>query len=186
MISIGVSLFMAFKKGEGSNSWFGVGLVIFNLFLDGYTNSKQDNLFVKFKNLTSKQLMFGMNAASAIWMFLYLLYEGHELYDGIVLLENHPLILIDVLLFCIAGAVGQIFIFHTLEHFGSRTLVTVNVTRKMLSILLSVFWFRHGVSVTQWCAVGLVFAGILLESSMKSKSVKKPAEETVLLRKKRD
>eukprot|EP00834_Sanchytrium_tribonematis_P006979 NODE_572_length_5896_cov_0.685872.p4 type:complete len:215 gc:universal NODE_572_length_5896_cov_0.685872:4177-4821(+) len=183
LISLGVSLFMFLqsnkKKDDVNNSWFGVGLVLFNLFLDGFTNSKQDNLFVKHKALTSKQLMFGMNAASAVWMLLYLLYEGGELYDGLQLLQQHPKILVDVLSFCVAGAIGQIFIFHTLENFGSRTLVTVNVTRKMFSILLSVFWFAHGVNLSQWLAVALVFGGILLESLMKSKAVEVRKEENV-------
>eukprot|EP00835_Amoeboradix_gromovi_P001886 NODE_96_length_21330_cov_0.419858.p7 type:complete len:215 gc:universal NODE_96_length_21330_cov_0.419858:15689-15045(-) len=193
MISVGVSLFMTFKKQkeneEGSNSWFGIFLVLLNLFLDGFTNSKQDNLFVVHKNLTSKQLMFGMNVSSAVWMILYLIYEQKELNEGLGLLLAHPAILSDVLLFCIAGAVGQIFIFHTLENFGSRTLVTVNVTRKVFSILLSVFWFNHGISGYQWMAVAFVFAGILLESGMKSMAVKVRIEEPVSMeqkKKKRD
>ena len=185
LISLGVSLFMGMKeskKGENiANSWFGVGLVIFNLLLDGFTNSTQDDLFVRFKELTSKQLMFGMNIASAFWMTIYLLYEGEEFRSGIELLKERPVILKDVLLFCIAGSVGQMFIFHTLENFGSRTLVTVNVTRKMFSILLSVFWFSHGIGLNQWLAVVLVFAGILLESGMKSKAIHVPTEESVVV-----
>ena len=168
------------SKEDHANSWFGVALVIFNLLLDGFTNSKQDNLFITFKELTSKQMMFGMNIASAVWMLIYLIYENNELYQGLHTLQQHPAILTDVLLFCVVGAVGQIFIFQTLENFGSRTLVTVNVTRKMFSILLSVFWFSHGVSFEQWVAVVLVFSGILLESGMKSRAVSQRTEEQVM------
>ena len=56
----------------------------------------------------------------------------------------------------------------TLESFGSLVLVTVTVTRKMFSILLSVVWFGHHLSLGQWCSVGLVFVAIVWESSGKA------------------
>jgi len=39
-------------------------------------------------------------------------------------------------------------------------LVTVTVTRKMLTMILSVVWFGHSLGLKQWAGVGLVFGGI--------------------------
>lgn len=62
--------------------------------------------------------------------------------------------------FAACGAVGQIFIYYTLSHFSSLLLVTVTVTRKMLTMMLSVLWFGHRLSGMQWVGVGLVFGGV--------------------------
>lgn len=39
-------------------------------------------------------------------------------------------------------------------------LVTVTVTRKMITMILSVVWFGHRLSGMQWLGVGLVFGGV--------------------------
>jgi UDP-galactose transporter B1 len=38
--------------------------------------------------------------------------------------------------------------------------VTITVTRKMLTMILSVVWFGHRLGGRQWAGVGLVFGGI--------------------------
>jgi UDP-galactose transporter B1 len=88
--------------------------------------------------------------------------------DAISFCRSNPPVILDVFLFAIAGSLGQCFIFMTLESFGSLVLVTVTVTRKLFSILLSVVWFGHHLSLGQWCSVGLVFVAIVWESSGKA------------------
>lgn len=79
-------------------------------------------------------------------------------------LMAYPESLLDVVLFGICGSVGQLFIFFTLSKFGSLLLVTINVTRKMFSMLLSVAWFQHPLTFGQWMAVVLVFGGIGMDA----------------------
>lgn len=87
-----------------------------------------------------------------------------ELNSAIGFLSRHPEALKNVLGFAACGAIGQLFIFYTLSRFSSLLLVTVTVTRKMLTMLLSVFWFGHSLSAGQWLGVGLVFGGIGAEA----------------------
>lgn len=54
----------------------------------------------------------------------------------------------------------------TLSTFGSLLLVTVTVTRKMLTMILSVVWFGHSLGMMQWLGVGLVFGGIGIEAQL--------------------
>lgn len=61
---------------------------------------------------------------------------------------------------------------YTLSRFGSLTLVTVTVTRKMFSMILSVVAFGHRLSLMQWAGVGLVFSGIGAEAEMKRREKK--------------
>jgi UDP-galactose transporter B1 len=65
----------------------------------------------------------------------------------------------------------------TLSIFGSLLLVTVTVTRKMLTMILSVVWFGHSLSVMQWLGVGLVFGGIGIEAQLSKMEKAQKARE---------
>ena len=183
LISLGVSLFTLWhpqsdsKASTKSNSAWGLVLLTVNLMIDGVTNSSQDYIFKAFR-VNGSQMMFFMNLFSSVYMVMYLGVmtpflngdQSSDLLSAIDFSLKYPQSFVDAILFGILGSVGQIFIFYTLERFGSLILVTVNVTRKMLSMLLSVFWFNHQLLPGQWAAVGMVFGGIYLEAHMSRKS----------------
>jgi solute carrier family 35 (UDP-galactose transporter), member B1 len=173
MITIGVSGFMMFdeselknkKGGAEQNSWFGLLLVLINLLLDGLTNSWQDVVF-KMHKVSSFHMMLYMNLLSAVGLSLYGIAQG-ELAYALDFIQSHQVILRDLALFALCGALGQVFIFGLLEKFGSLTLTTVTVTRKLFTVLLSLFLFNHKVVSKQWIFVLLVFVAIGLEGFMK-------------------
>lgn len=174
LVTIGVSCFTLLQPAkanakERSNSMFGIILLLINLIIDGTTNSTQDKIFSKYK-ISSSQMMLWMNIFSSIIMTFYLImmhpFGNHELVNALSFLSEHPQIIKHILLFGACGAVGQVFIFYVLGNFGSIVLVTVTVTRKMLSILMSVFWYNHHLVLGQWFAVGIVFLGIGLDAYM--------------------
>lgn len=172
LITIGVSGFMLFEEksggGSNSNSIWGIGLLLANLLMDGATNSWQDQLFLKYR-LKSQQLMMFMNLFSGLILATSLGFyaiwqpEKSQLLDAFKFFREYPSALPDVFAFSLCGSLGQLFIFHTLEHFGSLSLVTITVTRKLFTILLSLFWFNHTVNLKQWACVCLVFLALILE-----------------------
>lgn len=112
-----------------------------------------------------------------------------ELKAALAFLARHPAVWRDVLGFAMCGCVGQVFIcmaplpllpfplppqelpltgllVHTLSTFSSVLLVTVTVTRKMFTMILSVVAFGHRLSHMQWLGVGLVFGGIGVEAQI--------------------
>lgn len=133
-------------------------------------------------------MMVAQNVLSTILTVIYLLVSPYipsalatspnELSSALAFVREHPVVGKDVLLFCICGAVGQIFIYHTLSKFSSLLLVTVTVTRKMLTMLLSVVWFGHSLSGMQWLGVGLVFGGVGAEAAIgrREKAAKEKAK----------
>lgn len=48
-----------------------------------------------------------------------------EFMDALAFIRSHPSVIMPVALFAFTGALGQLFIFETLQHFGSLTLVYV-------------------------------------------------------------
>ncbi|KAF9438224.1 UDP-galactose transporter [Entomortierella beljakovae] len=188
LVTIGVSGFMLLapaddhskgKKGAVNNSLYGLLLVTINLTLDGVINSTQDQIFHAFK-VTGQQMMCLMNTFMSIFMALWLLNPlNPELSNAIAFCQTHPAIIKDIVMFSICGAVGQCFIFYTLEQYGSLSLVTVTVTRKLFTILLSVFAYDHKLNYEQWLMVAVVFMGIGLEAYVKrSEKLEKMAKST--------
>jgi UDP-galactose transporter B1 len=189
MVTFGISVFTLFapvaahKKGKGveNSSLFGLGLLLASLAVDGATNSTQDEVFARFR-ISGSQMMLFMNTFATLLTFTVLLFPipsfpslgvtgtgTSEWSTALAFVRAHPAVWKDVLAYALAGAIGQLFIFDTLEHFGSLTLVTVTVTRKLFTMLLSVVVYKHRLAPLQWIGVALVFAGIGLEAQVKRK-----------------
>ncbi|KAI5781676.1 UAA transporter, partial [Peziza echinospora] len=182
-VTAGVAVFTLYhptnpnKKGKGaehSSAW-GLMLLGINLLFDGLTNSIQDHIFTEHRGLvTGPQMMAALNLISSALTILYLLLSPftNELAVAAAFIRAHPRVLYDILGFAACGALGQVFIFHTLSKFGSLVLVTVTVTRKMVSMVVSVLWFGHRLSPMQWVGVGMVFGGVGAEGEIKRRSEK--------------
>ena len=175
LITSGVGLFTLFHPVEGtakaatSSAW-GLFLLALNLMADGFMNSTQDQMFSSNKKLTGPQMMLGLNASSTALTLTYLLLTyffsqtSSEITKVVRFTQLHPQVMVDILLFALAGAIGQVFIFLTLSVHGSLILVTITVTRKLFTMLLSVLWFNHRLNNVQWVGVCMVFGGIGLEA----------------------
>ena len=59
--------------------------------------------------------------------------------------------------------------------------MTITVTRKMLTMILSVMWFGHRLVGKQWMGVGLVFGGVITEGVITK--MEKAAKEKARLEK---
>ncbi|KAL9015501.1 MAG: hypothetical protein Q9185_007107 [Variospora sp. 1 TL-2023] len=186
LVTAGVAVFTlhhpSTKKKSSSakdNSLWGLSLLGINLLFDGLTNSTQDHIFAAFRPYSGPQMMVAQNLFSTALTSAYLLLSPiiathtpifsllsvpststDELSSALTFVRANPAVTKDLILFAACGAVGQIFIYYTLAHFSSLLLVTVTVTRKMLTMMLSVLWFGHRLSGMQWVGVGLVFGGV--------------------------
>ncbi|KAI9824136.1 MAG: UDP-galactose transporter [Phylliscum demangeonii] len=165
------------------NRMLGLALLAVNLLLDGVTNSTQDYVFRATQPaITGPQMMVVLNLFSTMLTTAYMFLgpallrfvaplgllppttpAADEFAAATAFLRRHPAAARDVLAFALCGAIGQIFIYYTLAHFSSLLLTTVTVTRKMLTMVLSVLWFGHRLSLGQWAGVALVFAGVAAE-----------------------
>jgi len=167
MVAAGMALFMIPSGGhthkasenQTTTSFFvGVGLLVASLALDGLTGPFQDNLIHKY-NPSAPHLMFYSNVWASIVMFFGVLVLG-DLRPALTFLTTYPDLIVPVAMFSVCSALGQNFIYYTIRHFGSLTCTTVTTTRKFFTILASVLWFGHYVSIRQWTAVALVFLGL--------------------------
>ncbi|CUM66977.1 uncharacterized protein PRCAT00004664001 [Priceomyces carsonii] len=193
-VTLGVLVFTLSQPRKSSetvfndgNSLLGIFQLLLSMFLDGLTNATQDQLFkvqnskdFKGKKVTGSTLMCLLNLFMVIMTLLYTLifkYESEIIYS-VEFVKRYPAVLIHIIEFTILGAMGQIFVFIILEKFDSLVLVITTVTRKMISMILSVFLFGHDLNLIQQFGVALVFGGIAYESLAKAEG--KPKKSTKL------
>lgn len=152
MVTTGITIFMGLgdksskgkaktSEGAGLNPYanaIGVTYLLINLALDGATNSTQDEIFARYK-VTGQQMMLWINLFCTLLTItlsvLPLPYipvihpstDGKsELMGAFAFIQSHPSVVVPLAEFAITGALGQLFIFETLQHFGSLTLVYVD------------------------------------------------------------
>ncbi|EPQ54745.1 UAA transporter [Gloeophyllum trabeum ATCC 11539] len=196
LVTAGIALFMHFGEGQrssrtgskgegdGRSPYLGLLYLLVNLLLDGLTNSTQDEIFRMYRHLTGQQMMFWMNVfgtgvstllAVLPLPYIPVIHPSHgahgEFGEALAFVRTHEGAGRALLGFAVTGAVGQLFIFETLQHFGSLTLVTITLTRKLFTMLLSVVVYNHTLTAGQWLGAAVVFAGICLEAYVKRRDV---------------
>jgi len=201
LVTAGITMFMALGNQKSSkskkdtvsagtaSSIIGLVYLLINLAMDGLLNSTQDEIFVRYK-VTGQQMMFFMNLCSAVLNtvlaalplpYIPVLHPSHgrssDLFDALQFLQAHPKAVSALFQFAITGALGQLFIFETLQHFGSLTLVTITLTRKLFTMLLSVVLYNHKLTVGQYAGAATVFGGISIEALIKRRGIKRVLQE---------
>ena len=173
----------ATTRGAGAESKalqgvIGAALVFTQLTLDGIVNSSQE-VMVKRLRMSGFQMMVLTGLSGLLFSIVFLL--GMELLPAPVMLlvqdvfqpqlylalefvQEQPQILNDVILMCFLCAIGQTFIFMSVELFGTLTATAMTVTRKVGSVALSIFWHGHRVQPTQLTALIAVMAGVALDA----------------------
>lgn len=166
LTTVGVLSFIIFEDKtceSKKNSFVGLIFLIGNLLIDGTINSLQDNLFTAHK-IHSFHMMFYSNLINFIFIFLYLNSPfTNELGNTLSFIKVNPSVLFDIILFSVSQCIGQIFIYSTIENYGSVTLATINVSRKIVSILISLLWFNHKLNLMQWVSILTVIMSIAME-----------------------
>jgi UDP-galactose transporter B1 len=96
-----------------------------------------------------------------------------EIWTGYKFCVKNPAILTLVVHFSICSAIGQSFIFYTVATFDPLVCSTVTTTRKIFSVLLSIFTKGHPMSGQGWTGVSIACAGILSEVHAKFTNARK-------------
>lgn len=162
---------MGKKKGGGSSSsMLGVAYIILSLVLDGVTAGFQKRL----KAETAKAGVKPKPYDFMFWTNLYMCLTAivisgalNEIGSGLAYCSANPEIMEKIIKFAICSAVGQSFIFYTIANFDPLILSTVTTTRKIFSVLLSIFLKGHSLSMTGWSGIALACGGILSEMAAK-------------------
>lgn len=71
--------------------------------------------------------------------------------------------IVDILLVSVLQVVGQISIYYVVANFKQHMWPLISTTRKVMTILLSIYIYNHKVVPLQWLAIVLIFGGLIYE-----------------------
>jgi len=144
--------------------------IICQLELDGVTAGFQKRLKTETAKVGVKpkpyDFMFWTNLFMCLTAVVIAGVLG-ELKSGCAFLLANPEITSKIGRFAVCSAVGQSFIFFTIANFDPLVLSTVTTTRKIFSVLLSIFLKGHSLSLVGWSGIGMAVSGILSELQAK-------------------
>lgn len=152
---------------EVRGTWCGVVLLVLFLFFDSFTAQWQTRMFELKKNMSPLQMMFVINAFSAVLSFVTLVHQ-EELYVALNFVYRHPYMLIHLVLFCLCGMIGQLYIFYTVKNFGAVVFSIIMSTRILFSILLSCLVYAHPVTELGVLGITVVFGAIFYRTKRKT------------------
>lgn len=172
-IGCGVGLFAILSSGKGKGGVhdqspvLGYSLVAVNLILDSFTNTGQDEIKRKYPKTSSLHMMCWTNFWGGLYYAVYFFGLSDTGMQVLSFCSKHPAAAWELAGFCLCGAVGQLAIFYTISQFGSLICSIVCTTRKFFSILVSVLLAGSMLTLGQWGAVAVVFAGLLYKSCIR-------------------
>ena len=163
LISVGIFLFSDVTSMSSANHLIqttlpGLICLLGYLVSDSFTSTWQDNLISTY-SMSSMALMFMTNFYSSIYTLSSLVYQG-QLYESIEFVSTHSMIASHICLFSMASAIGQIFIFVTIQKFGALIFTLIMTTRQLLAIFFSSIIFEHALSVQSMLGIGLIFLAL--------------------------
>jgi len=100
--------------------------------------------------------MFNMNLWQGLFSLVICLADG-EMMAAINFILKNPDVLMPLIYFSAAMALGNVFIFQLQAGYGALTVTLTTTVRKLISVVLSVFMFGHNMNAMQWVAVAIVF-----------------------------
>ncbi|KAK7362217.1 hypothetical protein VNO77_04324 [Canavalia gladiata] len=183
LVAGGVSTFALLKTSSKTisklahpNAPLGYGLCFLNLAFDGFTNATQDSIKESYPNTSAWDVMLGMNLWGTIYNMIYMFGWPHGSgFEAVRFCKQHPDAAWDVFLYCCCGAVGQNFIFLTINRFGSLVNTTITTTRKFVSIVVSSLLSGNPLSTKQWGCVLMVFSGLSYQIYLKWQKLQRKA-----------
>lgn len=175
------------KKGKGNDSTYGLTLILVSLVMDAVTGGLQDrvkaattaiNPGVEKAKPTMHESMFYTNAAGTLVAIVLAAATG-QLAEGYDFCTRNPEVSKAIVMYSLASAVGQNFVYFTITQFDALLLTTVTTTRKIFSTVYSVIRNPDNtLNAVQWTGCGMVFAILgleVVEKYFKAQSAKRLA-----------
>lgn len=103
--------------------------------------------------------MFTVNLMTTLICLASIIIKG-DLISSIMFCKSHPFVVVDIVLIGSLQVLGQVSIYFIVLNFKQHMFPLVSTTRKVFTVLLSIFIFNHKMNTYQWLALILVFGGM--------------------------
>lgn len=142
--------------------WIGIAILSVSLLMDGTLGAIEDRIRRLYKP-TSNQMMTSICGWSSEVLIIWVA-ASQEIVEVYNFATRHPIILWQLALLGLAGAVGQLFIFTMVTSFGALPCSITTTVRKFISVVFSIIFYKNPSTAVQWVAIVLVFSALLADA----------------------
>lgn len=170
VITICASFFVWYFEGsqpllQDSGALPGLALMVGYLFFDSMTSNTEDLVYQQNRRLDPAQMLLGAELAAALVSVGALMVSG-DLFLSIVFLIDNPQAVAHVAFLAVAASAGAYACVVTVRFFGPAVFTLLMMSRQTLSMMVSVYIFRHNADVvSSMCLV--VVAMLMFTSSLR-------------------
>jgi len=136
---------------DPSKRWIGYLLLLLAIICDALFSDSQAYCKAVFKP-TSNQLFLASNLYGFLLIFIFSLVTG-SLYPSLRFCIHHPVVLYDIITLGVLQVLGQVAVYYVVSNFKQHIYPLISTTRKIFTVLLSIFIFNHGLNKAQWGAL---------------------------------
>ncbi|KAJ3432249.1 solute carrier family 35 member b1 [Anaeramoeba flamelloides] len=168
---LGIALFSYQQKGSHSdehNLLYSLSLLSVALFSDGIYAQHIDNLHRKYPSSSRIRSMIVINFLLVFCLMPLWLINAYERNNLLSFFKNNPQLIYLLLGSGVLSGIGQLVIYYSLQYFDSVIMSVITTSRKFITILFSIVYFKHTISRQQWASIALVFASLLIDSFSKA------------------
>lgn len=159
----------------------GVVLMLGYLVFDAFTPNWQAKLYAYKPRVSSYQMMCGVNLFSAVLCIVSMVEQG-GLLASLTFMRTHHGFQWDCILMSAFGAVGQIFIYKTIEQFGAVVFTLIMTIRQILSIIVSCIYYGHSMSSSGTFGLVLACAALFAHHYMKTRERPKQSKQSTKIK----
>lgn len=141
--------------------WIGFVLLACSVITEALFSDSQAYNKVTYKP-TMNHLLVAVNSIGVVCSLGMLLIKS-QLKGSIEFCMSHKQISFDLFTYAGLSVLGQISIYFIILNFKQHMFPLISTTRKVFTILLSIYIYQHPTNVWMWMALILVFGGLIYE-----------------------
>jgi adenosine 3'-phospho 5'-phosphosulfate transporter B2 len=151
------------KQEEGSaKGWshnvMAVALLVLLFVCDSFTSQYQTALYKKHPSLSQTQMMLAGNSMGLLISSVFVATSWPSVSNSLAYLAANPPAIGRMLALGLSGAMGQFCIYTAIKVLGPLPFAWMMTVRQLLSVLISLVAFGHGISAVKLLCIGTVFA----------------------------
>jgi hypothetical protein len=151
------------KPDEGSSNGLSgnliaVALLVIFFVCDSFTSQYQTALYKKHPSLTQTQMMLAGNCMGLLISSVFVATSWSSVSKSLVYIAANPAVIGRMLALGLSGAMGQFCIYTAIKVLGPLPFTWMMTVRQLLSVLISLVAFGHGMSAVKLACIVTVFA----------------------------
>jgi adenosine 3'-phospho 5'-phosphosulfate transporter B2 len=137
----------------------GVGMLVIFFACDSFTTNWQNRLYKKYgSELSQVKMMYAGNLIGLLVTSTTLFASWSKVSASIKVAMDDPAIMWRISLLGLVAALGQFCIYSAIKILGSLSFTWIMTARQLMSVLISLVFFGHGISIIKLVCILTVFA----------------------------